>query len=68
MIINKSQDQSLSKVGVYLPTPIFSHGQLYITIFRVHSKRCLKILTLDKEGKCSNVVTNIVYKEVFNNV
>jgi len=28
MIINKSQGQSLKHVGVYLPTPIFSYGQL----------------------------------------
>ena len=30
MTINKSQGQSLKKVGLYLPRPCFGHGQLYV--------------------------------------
>ena len=46
MTINKSQGQSLNWVGLYLSTPVFSHGQLYVTRSRVTSRKNLKILII----------------------
>ncbi|XP_048614138.1 uncharacterized protein LOC106363303 [Brassica napus] len=66
--INKSQGQSLSEVGLFLPRPVFSHGQLYVAISRVTSKKGLKILIVDKDGKPQHKTFNIVFKEVFNNL
>ncbi|XP_010445117.1 PREDICTED: ATP-dependent DNA helicase PIF1-like [Camelina sativa] len=64
MTINKSQGQSLQKVGLYLPKPVFSHGQLYVALSRVKSKKGLRILILNKEGKIQKQTTNVVFKEV----
>ncbi|XP_019086315.1 PREDICTED: uncharacterized protein LOC104720511 [Camelina sativa] len=65
MTINKSQGQSLEQVGIYLPKPIFSHGQLYVTLSRVTSEGGLKVLNMEEEA--THTIKNIVYKEVFNN-
>ena len=69
MTINKSQGQSLDFVGLYLPTPVFSHGQLYVAISRVTTPEGLKILMIeDTDETLKNHTRNIVYKEAFNNL
>ena len=30
MTINKSQGQTFSRLGIFLPSPVFAHGQLYV--------------------------------------
>lgn len=66
--INKSQGQSLSEVGIFLPRPVFSHGQLYVAISRVTSKKGLNILIVDKDGIPQKKTMNVVFKEIFNNL
>ncbi|KAL5137202.1 ATP-dependent DNA helicase PIF1 [Glycine soja] len=68
MSINKSQGQSLSHVGLYLPRPVLSHGQLYVTLSKVQSKQGLHILIHDQQGKPCNTTINMVYKEAFQNL
>ncbi|KAH1154351.1 hypothetical protein GYH30_049856 [Glycine max] len=68
MTINKSQGQSLSMVGLYLPKPVFTNGQLYVALSRVNSAKGLKILIHDDEQKSMNSTTNVVFKEVFRNI
>ncbi|KAG4988777.1 hypothetical protein JHK82_031112 [Glycine max] len=68
MIINKSHGQSLTHVVLYLPNPIFSHGQLYVALSRVQSKKRLHILIHDNQGTPKNTIINVVYKKVFTNL
>ena len=50
MTINKSQGQSLAKIGIYLPEPIFGHGQLYVALSRATSPSRLKVIIGTHQG------------------
>lgn len=60
MTINKSQGQTLERAGVYLPRPVFSHGQLYVAASRVGTPNAIRFLL--PKGKTST--TNVVYTEL----
>ncbi|CAH9105255.1 unnamed protein product [Cuscuta epithymum] len=68
MTINKSQGQSLSRVGLLLKKLIFTHRQLYVAVSRVTNRRGLKILIVDEDEGPTDKTENVVFKEVFNNV
>ncbi|KAM3285810.1 hypothetical protein P3S67_024609 [Capsicum chacoense] len=68
MTINKSQGQSLCSMGLFLKKPVFTHGQLYVALSRVTSRKGLKILCYNEDEKITNETTNVVYKEVFSNL
>ncbi|RZC87378.1 hypothetical protein C5167_035923 [Papaver somniferum] len=69
MTINKSQGQSIDNVGIYLPNPIFNHGQLYVAVSRTTSRNGLKIL-IDKSKDIvpEGYTQNVVYREIFKNL
>ena len=64
--INKSQGQTLSKVGIVLHQPVFAHGQLYVAMSRVSDSTGLKMQILhdNRNNSVSTRTRNIVYKEV----
>jgi hypothetical protein len=68
MTINKSQGQSLQRVGLFLPKPIFCHGQLYVAISRVTSRNGLRVYIENEDFGDNFHTKNIVYKEIFNNL
>ena len=68
MTINMSQGQSLSYVRLYLSKSVFTHGQLYVALSRVKSRSSLRVLILDEDGNPKSSTTNVVFKEVFNNI
>ena len=51
MTINKAQGHTIPIVGVYLPEPVFSHGQLYVALSRATTKCNIKILAFEDERK-----------------
>lgn len=67
MTINKSQGQTMDRVGLYLPQPVFSHGQMYVALSRVGSPDNIKVMVQDgRASDNSGVYTrNVVYREVF---
>jgi len=63
LTINRSQGQSFENVGIYLPSPVFSHGQLYVALSRCKSMGKIKVLVQHDPADHKHT-KNIVYQEV----
>ncbi|KAG0711357.1 hypothetical protein GWK47_020749 [Chionoecetes opilio] len=57
MTINKCQGQTKSYMGVYLPTPVFTHGQPYFSLSRAGCADAVKVLAP------RGITRNLVYPE-----
>ncbi|CAN1823383.1 ATP-dependent DNA helicase pif1 [Linum perenne] len=68
MTINKSQGQTLDHVGIYLPKPVFSHGQLYVVVSRVRLANGLHILIPNISPNPDNETRNIVYQDILHEI
>ena len=62
--INKSQGQTLKQVGVWLRSPVFGHGQLYVACSRVGNPESLKIAIKQQPGHQVNQTDNVVFRNV----
>ncbi len=62
--INKSQGQTMKSIGVWLPQPVFGHGQLYVAISRVGDPKNCKIAIKPGKDQAANSTRNVVFKEV----
>jgi hypothetical protein len=50
MMVNKAQGQTIPNTRIYLPEPVFSHGQLYVALPRSTSRKNVKILIVPHAG------------------
>ena len=72
MTINKSQGQTFKEIAIYLPAPVFAHGQLYVALSRVGDPRKITILIthppLPDQPPGLPMTLNVVYTEIFQQV
>ena len=65
-----SQGQSFEKVGVFLPEPVFSHGQLYVAFSKARSFDDIKVSIIEGATQGSSgkklYTRNVVYPQVLN--
>lgn len=59
--INKGQGQENQRVGIYLPDPVFAHGQLYTAFSSGKRVEDVNVFIGDNNDRFTS---NIVYKEL----
>ena len=65
MTINKSQGQTFNRLGLLLPHPVLSHGQLYVAFSRVRLLVSIRVQVVqEKRNSKTNTTRNIVFHEV----
>ena len=66
MTINKAQDQTIPNIGIYLPEPVFSHGQLYVALSRGVSRSTTWMLAKPNKDvdPSSRSTENIIFRDI----
>ena len=63
----KAQGQTAPRLGIYLPEPVFGHGQLYVALSRSTGFNNVRIFSEGNNAR-QRKVCNIVYREVLENL
>ena len=66
MTANKAQGQTLARLGIYMGSDFFSHGQVYVALSRCGDRKNIKILKRMQPGATERPtkLKNIVFKSV----
>ena len=68
MTINKAQGQTFDKLGIFLPSPVFSHGQLYVAFSQARSFQSITVLVGQTMVQglfgTKTITKDVVYKEI----
>ena len=66
MTANKSLGQTLMKLGISLPTNVFSHGQMYVAQSRVGNNDKMKLLATIEKMTAMNICYSqiVAYHEI----
>jgi ATP-dependent DNA helicase PIF1 len=62
--INKRQGQTLAKVGVWLVTAAFGHGQLYVAVSRTCAYSPVMFAVLPYNPEDPFITVNFVYRHI----
>ena len=58
MTINKAQGQSINNLEVYLPQPVFSHGQFYVALSGAALPHRTKVMLIDVKDTQGSIQDN----------
>ena len=65
LTFNKSQGQTLERIGLDLRNDVFCHGQLYVALGRVRNRQSIRVLVSpNRVINGTAAVTNVVYPEL----